>query len=96
MLTDFDNPNPRQDKLYPFDKFGYEPINNRFFYYKSLAFKLQHDADIINTIYQMVIDGTFLAIFKPMVNVGGEIIASDVISSPLINLNREIFQAGSL
>lgn len=79
MLTPYDNPNPRQDKLYPFDKFGYEPINNRFFYYKSLAFKLQHDADIVNTLYQMVIDGTYLSIFKPMVNVGGEIIASDVI-----------------
>lgn len=79
MLTDCNNPNPRNDKLYPFDKFGYEPINNRFFYYKSLAFKLQHDADIVNTLYQMVIDGTYLAIFKPMVNVGGEIIASDVI-----------------
>jgi len=79
MLTDFNNPNPRNDKLYPFDKFGYEPINNRFFYYKSLAFKLQHDSDIVNTLYQMVIDGTYLAIFKPMVNVGGEIIASDVI-----------------
>jgi len=79
MLTPHDNPNPRQDKLYPFDKFGYEPINNRFFYYKSLAFKLQHDAEIVNTLYQMVIDGTYLSIFKPMVNVGGEIIASDVI-----------------
>lgn len=79
MLTDHDNPNPRQDKLYPFDKFGYEPINNRFFYYKSLSFKLQHDAEIVNTLYQMVIDGTYLSIFKPMVNVGGEIIASDVI-----------------
>lgn len=79
MLTPYDNPNPRQDKLYPFDKFGYEPINNRFFYYKSLVFKLQHDADIVNTLYQMVIDGTYLSIFKPMVNVGGEIIASDVI-----------------
>lgn len=79
MLTPWNNPNPRQDKLYPFDKFGYEPINNRFFYYKSLAFKLQHDADIVNTLYQMIIDGTYLAIFKPMVNIGGEIIASDVI-----------------
>lgn len=79
MLTNWNNPNPRQDKMFPFDKFGYEPINNRFFYYKSLAFKLQHDADIVNTLYQMIIDGTFLAIFKPMVNVGGEIIASDVI-----------------
>lgn len=79
MLTDHDNPNPRNDKLYPFEKFGYEPINNRFFYYKSLSFKLQHDAEIVNTLYQMVIDGTYLSIFKPMVNVGGEIIASDVI-----------------
>ena len=79
MMTDADNPNPRADKLYPFDKFGYEPINNRFFYYKSLAFKLQHDADVINTLYQMVVDGTYLSIFRPMVNVGGEIIASDVI-----------------
>lgn len=79
VLTAPDNPNPRNDKLYPFDKFGYEPINNRFFYYKSLAFKLQQDANIVNTLYQMVIDGTYLSIFKPMVNVGGEIIASDVI-----------------
>ena len=79
MLTDCDNPNPRYDKLYPFDKFFYEPINSRFFYGKSLAFKLQHDADIVNTLYQMVIDGTYLSIFKPMVNVGGEIIASNVI-----------------
>lgn len=79
MMTEPDNPNPRADKMYPFDKFGYEPINNKFFYYKSLAFKLQHDADIVNTLYQMVIDGTYLSIFKPMVNVGGEIIASDVI-----------------
>lgn len=79
MLTECDTPNPRQDKLYPFDKFFYEPITNRFFYGKSLAFKLQHDAEIVNTLYQMVIDGTYLSIFKPMVNVGGEIIASDVI-----------------
>ncbi len=79
MLTEHDNPNPRGDKMYPFDKFGYELINDHFFYYKSLAFKLQHDAEIVNTLYQMVIDGTYLAIFKPMVNVGGEIIASDVI-----------------
>lgn len=79
MMTMPDNANPRADKLYPFDKFGYEPINNKFFYYKSLAFKLQHDADIVNTLYQMVIDKTYLSIFPPMVNTGGEIIASDVI-----------------
>jgi hypothetical protein len=101
MLTECNNPNPRIDKLYPFDKFGYEPIHNRFFYYKSLSFKLQHDADIVNTLYQMVIDGTYLSIFKPMINRGGEIIASDVIVPGAVttfsdpNANLEAINVGS-
>lgn len=79
MLTDHKNPNPRNDKQFPFDKFGYELINNKCFYYKSLAFKLGPDADIINTLYPMIIDGTYLNLMPPMINVGGEIIGSDVI-----------------
>lgn len=80
LLTDWDNPNPRQDKLYPFIKFGYEYLNQGdFFYYKSLAFKMQSDANIINTLYPMIIDGTYLNIFQPMVNYGSETIGSDVI-----------------
>lgn len=79
MLTDCDNSNPRNDKLYPFTKFGYELINNRCFYYKSLAFKLQQDANIVNTLYPMIIDGTYLNVFPAMVNLGGEEIGSDVI-----------------
>lgn len=79
MLTPHDNANPRNDKRYPFDKFGYELINNRCFYYKSLAFKMQHDADIINTLYPMIIDGTYLNLMPPMVQIGDEIIGSDVI-----------------
>lgn len=94
MLTTSDNPNPRNDKLYPFDKFGYEIINNRFFYYKSLSFKMQSDANIINTLYPMIVDGTYLNLMPPMINRGGEIIGSDVIvpgavttlSSPDANL----------
>lgn len=80
MLTDFDNPNPRRDKLYPFIKFGYELMDEgNCFYYKSLAFKMQSDANIINTLYPMIIDGTYLNIFQPMVNYGSEMIGSDVI-----------------
>jgi hypothetical protein len=79
LLTDFDNPNPRLDKLYPFDKFGYEVINNRCFYYKSMAFKLMQDANIVNTLYPMIVDGTYLSIMQPMLNAGGETIGSDVI-----------------
>lgn len=79
MLTECDNPNPRNDKQYPFVKFGYELINNRCFYYKSLAFKIGPDADIINTLYQMIIDGTYLNLMPPMVITGGEIINQQVI-----------------
>lgn len=80
LLSDFDNPNPRNDKLYPFFKFGYENIDEgKCFYYKSLAFKMQSDANIVNTLYPMIIDGTYLNIFQPMVNFGSETIGSDVI-----------------
>lgn len=79
LMTEADNPNPRIDKRYPFDKFGYQLINSRCFYYKSLSFYLQQDTSIVNTLYPMIIDGTYLSIMKPMVNVGGETIASDVI-----------------
>jgi len=79
MLTDYDAPNPRNDKLYPFAVFGYELINNRCAYYKSLAFKLQQDANIVNTLYPMIIDGTYLQIFPAMVQTGGEMIGADVI-----------------
>lgn len=80
LLTDYDNPNPRVDKLYPFIKFGYENLDEgKCFYYKSLAFKMQSDANIINTLYPMIIDGTYLNIFQPMVNYGSETIGSDVI-----------------
>lgn len=80
LLSDFDNPNPRVDKLYPFIKFGYENIDEgKFFYYKSLAFKMQSDANIVNTLYPMIIDGTYLNIFQPSINYGSETIGSDVI-----------------
>lgn len=81
LLTDADNPNPREDKLYPFATFGYEFLrpNGDSFYWKSLAFKTMPDDKIVNTLYPMIIDGTYLAIMPPMVNIGGEIITSDVI-----------------
>jgi hypothetical protein len=80
MMTSPDNPNPRRDKNYPFVKFGYELVDGgRCFYYKSLVSKMLQDAKVLNTLYQMVIDGTFLQLFPPMVNRGGEIIGSDVL-----------------
>lgn len=82
LLSDPDCPNPREDKLYPVATFGYEYLrpNGDCFYYKSLAFKTMPDDKIVNTLYPMIIDGTYLAIMPPMVNIGGEIITSDVIA----------------
>ena len=80
IVTDAEQPNPRQDKKYPFVKFGYEPINDRFFYYKSLAFKLGPDQSVINTLYQMVIDGSFLQIMPPSVVFGNEDINSSIVT----------------
>jgi Bacteriophage head to tail connecting protein len=94
-MTEADNANPRYDKLYPFCKFGYEFIRNNCFYYKSLVFKVSHDANIINTLYPIIIDGSYLNVMPPFINIGGEIIGSDVIvpggvttlSSPNAQLN---------
>lgn len=80
MSEDPDQPNPRIDKQYPFAKFGYEFMDEgKCFYYKSLAFKLQQDAKIVNTLYPMIIDGTYLNLMPPMIVAGSETIASDVI-----------------
>ncbi len=80
LITTADNPNPRNDKQYPFSVFGYELIDEgKFFYYKSLAFKMQSDANVINTLYPMIIDGTYLSVFPAMFNIGSEVIGSDVI-----------------
>ena len=80
VLTDPDNPNPRQDKLYPFAKFGWSIIDEgRCFYYKSLAALLQQEAKIVNTMYQMTMDGTMLSVMPPMANIGGEIISRSVL-----------------
>ena len=101
MLTDPNNPNPRNDKLYPFDKFVYSSFDEgRAFDGKSLAFHMTPEAKIVNTLYPMVIDGTYLSIMPPMINRGGDVIASDVIipgavttlSSPEANL--EAFSIG--
>lgn len=80
MLTDSDNENPRNDKMYPFDKFGYSILDEgRCFYYKSMAFHMTPEAKIVNTLYPMIVDGTYLSIMPPMINVGTDVIAQDVI-----------------
>lgn len=84
LIDDVDTPNPRKDKMYPFATSGYERFNSRFFYYKSLAFKLAPDEEVVNTLYRMIIDGTYLQIMPPSVIFGNEEIGSDVIAPGVV------------
>ena len=70
-MTECDNPNPRIDKMLPFAKTIYEPINadGNFFYGKSLVNKLGPDQEVIDVLYQMIIDGTYLNLFKPIASI---------------------------
>lgn len=81
LLTDPDNPNPREDKLYPFATFGYELLRPQgdCMAFKSLAFKTMPDDKVINTLYPMIIDASYLALFPPTIAVGVETIGSDVL-----------------
>jgi len=80
LLTSCDNPNPRLDKQYPFATFGYSSLGNggNCAYFKSLAASLKGDDRVINTLYSMVIDGTYQAMFPGLIASGFEEIGSDV------------------
>jgi len=57
---------------YPYAKSGYEPIDEKhFFYYKSAVSKLGPDQQLVDTLYNMILDGTFLSIMPP-INIFGE------------------------
>jgi len=85
LLDHVDQPNPRQDKLYPFVKGGYELFDDgRFFYYKSLAFKMANDEEVVNTAYRMVVDGTYLQIMPPAVVFGSDDINSTIIAPGVV------------
>lgn len=60
-------------KKYPFVKTPYEPVNGgKFFWGKSQANKLLPDEEVINTLRNMFIDGTFLQLMPPFAIVGAE------------------------
>ncbi len=71
-------PNPRKDHQFPLDCFYYLPINERCIAGKSLVFALQSDATIVNTLYQLFIDGTYLNQMPPVVTTGSDKVGADV------------------
>ena len=85
MEDDPDSPLLRADKQYPFVKSGYELIDEgRFFYYKSLVDKLKDDQRVIDTMYNMILDGTFLQVMPPAVASGDEDVDASVIMPGMV------------
>ena len=72
------SPNSRNDHQFPFDCFYYLPINERCIAGKSLVFALQSDATIVNTLYQLYIDGEYLKRFPPVITTGSDKVGVDV------------------
>jgi len=79
LMTEPDAKLVREDGLYPFAKWFYSWIRDNFFYGKSLSFSVSHDANIINTLYPVLVDGAILDTMKPMKYIGQDVIGSDVI-----------------
>lgn len=54
--------------VYPFAKGGFEPLDptGRFYYYKSAAFKEYWDDKSLNLAYQLLQDGMYLDVIKPI------------------------------
>jgi len=78
-VTAPDRPLRRKDKKYPVAKSGYEPLGNgKCFCYKSAANKLGSDQDVVDALYNLILDGSFLAIMPPMALYGSEAIDSSV------------------
>ncbi len=64
---------------YPFAKTGYEPIDEkRFFYFKSAVSKLGPDQNLVDTLYNMLMDGTFRLVMPSYAVFGDEDVDSSI------------------
>lgn len=68
--------------IYPFAKSGFEPLDpsGRFFYYKSAAFKEYWDDASVNKAYQLLQDGMYLDVIKPIFGTGIQKVDSTVVA----------------
>lgn len=89
IIGEADEKNPREDGLYPFAKWYNSWIRDNFFYGKSTVFAVSHDANIINTLYPVLVDGAILDTMKPMGYVGKDVIGSDVIVPGMTTAMRD-------
>ena len=69
----------RNAPKYPQAKTGYEPIDEKkFYYYKSAVNKLSHDQELVDRMWQMTMDGTFLDTMPPVALSGDDSLSSSV------------------
>jgi hypothetical protein len=62
LLTKVDRPIIFDHKQYPLAKTVYEPMAVDFFYGKSLPQKILSEQDVVNTLYNMLLDRTYLSV----------------------------------
>jgi len=80
LLDEPNRPMQRKDKRYPFAKNGYEKIDEgKCFYYKSLIDKLKNDQEVLDKLYELIVNGTYLQVMPPLANFGSESVNSNVI-----------------
>lgn len=90
LLCDPDQPIKRKDKNYPFAKTGYELIDEgKFFYHYSLVRKMAKDEEVVNTLYRMVIDGTYMRLMPPMAVFGDEAVNSSIVTPGTVSIFKE-------
>jgi hypothetical protein len=79
LLTKVGTPIPYTHKNYPITKSVFEIMSSRFAYGKSMPDRLKGEQDVIDTMYRMVIDKSFLSIFPPLLAKGFEKVTTDII-----------------
>jgi len=86
LLTPIDSPlvwNHKKKGLgFPFWSTIYEPFDEKFFYGKPLPDKLRSNQDVVDALYRMLLDQTFLSIHKP------------VLTSAVENIEDELMRPG--
>ncbi len=90
LITDINQPNPRQDKKYPFIALRYELHDGgKFFHGFSLVRKTKDDAEVLTTTYRMFFDAMFLKGMPPTAIYGDEVVNASVVTPGTVNTFKE-------
>ena len=76
---------------YNIAKLIFQPVDSkRFFYGRSLVMNNEQDQNLLNKMWRMTMDGTFLKLFKPLIGIGtGKLDANIVYPGSTTNIGPE-------